>query len=312
MNWSDERYVRVYTRDTTSWVRLGWEAQALFLLLLRKVDRAGVLELGQDGEEGLADLLRMPPEVVKNGLDRLLRDGCITRDHGSALVVRNFIEAQETRQTDRQRQHESRARRRAIGRHSLDTGHTPSHAVTAGHDASPDVTPGHTVSGEPRHVGEIIQHASHAVTNGHSVPCRAVPSVPSGSGEEIFTNEPDAGKGPAATGWSPPAREPPAPPGMPEYAPLPDEPPPGVARDHHRREPPRQQERTGFAIPGSTPGLPSICSRCKRPASLLVWQGRERLCDACRLPPAAARAAPEELRAWASALKSPRKPEGEP
>ena len=37
MRWEDERYVRVYTRDTPEWCLLSWEARALFLLLLTAV-----------------------------------------------------------------------------------------------------------------------------------------------------------------------------------------------------------------------------------------------------------------------------------
>ena len=36
VDFSDESYVRLYTRDTVSWLRLGWEAQALLCLLLRQ------------------------------------------------------------------------------------------------------------------------------------------------------------------------------------------------------------------------------------------------------------------------------------
>lgn len=132
MNWSDERYVRVYTRDTISWFSIGWEAQALFLLILRKVDRAGVLDMGigplgvdvgtdaiADGCEGLGGLLRMPAEVVRRALARLLADGCIVHE-GQYLVVKNFIEAQESTMSTVTRQRESRERRRDQVRAGLD------------------------------------------------------------------------------------------------------------------------------------------------------------------------------------------------
>lgn len=45
MRWSDERYVRVYTRDSANWLSWPWRARALLPLLLRKVDRAGLLKL---------------------------------------------------------------------------------------------------------------------------------------------------------------------------------------------------------------------------------------------------------------------------
>lgn len=136
MDWADERYVRVYTRDTPDWVALGWEAQALFVLILRKVDRAGVIDLGRNGDAGLANLLRIPPEVFERSIRVLLEDGCVTRSHTlSQLVVPNFLSAQEARQSDRQRQHETRARRRdrAKSVESHNTGHTVSPPVTDGH-----------------------------------------------------------------------------------------------------------------------------------------------------------------------------------
>ena len=43
MDWANERYVRLYTRDTVTWKMWPWEARAIFPLLMRKVDRAGVL-----------------------------------------------------------------------------------------------------------------------------------------------------------------------------------------------------------------------------------------------------------------------------
>lgn len=44
MNWSDERYVKLYERDTLTWP---WQAKCVFALLLRKVDRSGVLDTGR-------------------------------------------------------------------------------------------------------------------------------------------------------------------------------------------------------------------------------------------------------------------------
>lgn len=111
LRWEDERYVRIYTRDTVSWHSLGWEAQALFLLVLRKVDRAGLLDLGKPGLRGLAAMLRMPEDVVTRCLPLLVEDGCIEIT-GSVLVVVNFIEAQEATKSPVARQQESRLRRR--------------------------------------------------------------------------------------------------------------------------------------------------------------------------------------------------------
>jgi hypothetical protein len=130
MDWANERYVRVYTRDTADWDALSWQAQALFVLLLRKVDRSGVYDMGRQGGRAVANTLKMPPELVESALDELLEDGCLEH-HGRSLVVPNFLEAQEAAQSDRHRMREMRARRREIAR---------SEPVTAGYDALRAVT----------------------------------------------------------------------------------------------------------------------------------------------------------------------------
>lgn len=125
MDWGNERYVRLYVRDTADMLAAGWEGRAVFTELLRKVDRAGLLDISD--REVLADLLRMPREIVDVGLERLLRRGVVLEMAGGGLLVRNFLEAQEARQSDAQRQRESRARRAAsaasqgvTGRHGAD------------------------------------------------------------------------------------------------------------------------------------------------------------------------------------------------
>lgn len=160
MNWSDERYVRVYSRDTVDWISLGWESQALFVLLLRKVDRAGLLPLGRHGIRGLAGLVGMPVDVVTRAIEPILADGCV-EIRESVLVVRNFIEAQETTQSDKQRQAECRARSRDLARAKELFGSIPSvtnrdtsvtkrdENVTDCHAASQDVTPYRAVPSVP-------------------------------------------------------------------------------------------------------------------------------------------------------------------
>jgi hypothetical protein len=140
MDWSNERYVRLYTRDTVDWEMLPWESRALFPMLLRKVDRAGVLEMGRHGEHGLAIALKVPAEVVSAGLAGLLEDGCIVVQ-GSSLVMRNFIEAQECPQSDAARKRAERERSRARAMAS-EVGQT----VTKRDQESRAVTPSHTES----------------------------------------------------------------------------------------------------------------------------------------------------------------------
>lgn len=43
LDWSNTSYSRLYRQDTAAWKRLKWEAQSVYVLLLRHLDRAGCL-----------------------------------------------------------------------------------------------------------------------------------------------------------------------------------------------------------------------------------------------------------------------------
>ena len=159
MRWEDERYVRIYTRDTPDWLALGWEARAVFWETLRKCDRAGLLELGKSGARGLASLTGIPSDIVNRVLPALVEDGCLAWS-GTKLVVKNFMQAQEAAQSDRRRKDESRARALDEAMSRIVT--QPQVSVTNRDDLSESVTLG-----------------------GKSVtPCRAVPCL---------INTPDSG-----------------------------------------------------------------------------------------------------------------------
>lgn len=153
MRWEDERYVRVYTRDTPEWTMLSWEARSVFLLLLRVIDRAGTLRLGKAGARGLAAMLRVPVDVVERALEELVADGCVVLRDG-VLVVPNFVEAQESTQSDKARKRASRERARVEAMtapppvtnrdepsQDVTESHEESQPVTAGHEESQSVTP---------------------------------------------------------------------------------------------------------------------------------------------------------------------------
>jgi len=142
VNWSDERYVRLFTRDTVTWLRWSFETRAVFCLLLRKVDRSGVLETGRDDKaEALALTLMAPIEACRKALSELMACGTVAASDTS-LVIPRFIEAQECRMSDKARQKESREKRAVAKLENHDDAcHTPSHAVTAGHTVSQLVTP---------------------------------------------------------------------------------------------------------------------------------------------------------------------------
>jgi hypothetical protein len=172
MDWSNERYVRVYTRDTTSWLVLTWEARALLLMMIRKADRSGVIDVGEDGTDGLAVVVGMPPEVVETAVAQLLKRGTVTQTEVS-YILPNFLEAQEAKATDRQRQKELRERRRV----DVTRGHTASHDVTPRHAVSHGVTDGHAVSHEEGEPSRGVTKPSLAVTRRHAVSHGVTPSL---------------------------------------------------------------------------------------------------------------------------------------
>jgi len=167
MNFADERYVRLYTRDTKTWILLGWEGQIAFCLLERKVDRAGVLDDVFTGED-LVVVLRngLPVDVAERGLERLIKLH-VVEVGPRGLVIPRFIEAQETPQSDRKRSAESRARRRDLSRNVTDETQSVSEESRNVSQPSQSVTPRH----EP----------SQPVTPYRAVPCRTVPNQPEGS-----------------------------------------------------------------------------------------------------------------------------------
>ena len=113
MRWEDERYVRVYTRDTLNWLALSFEAQGVLVLLLRKLDRAGIMDLGNHGKRGIIIAIGHGHrwEQLAPAVDELLRDGCL-RIEGTRAVAPNFIEAQEAQASDAARQRTKRERER--------------------------------------------------------------------------------------------------------------------------------------------------------------------------------------------------------
>lgn len=146
MDWSNEPYVKVYTRETDDDLALTWEARALWDALLKRLDRSGYVETRR-GARGLAAITRIPLEVVTRVLPELLEDGRIVAVDGGFLAP-NYIAAQESTKSDKLRQKDSRDRRRAA---ALDRGVTPRDGAVTFRDASitprdSSVTDGHEAS----------------------------------------------------------------------------------------------------------------------------------------------------------------------
>lgn len=155
MDWHNERYVRVYTRDTTELVVIPWLARLTFWELLRKCDRAGVLDLGDDGSDGLAALLRVPPDAASDALAEWVKRGMVELRDG-VVVVPNFIAAQESGASGAQRTRRHRERKRDLAR-----GGPCNESLQDVTDVTPSVTGG-----------------MDRVRPCNPLPCRSVPPVP--------------------------------------------------------------------------------------------------------------------------------------
>lgn len=144
MDWSNERYVRVYVRDTTTWKLLGWEGQTVLMHLIRKLDRAGRLDVeGCTAEEAVQLHTGLPEDVVSKGWDAVTKRDVFVTDE-SGILMPNYLEAQEAAQSDAQRQREFRARKRDVTkRDAIESQNVtkPLQPVTSSHVESQPVTP---------------------------------------------------------------------------------------------------------------------------------------------------------------------------
>jgi hypothetical protein len=166
LRYEDEHYVRVYTTDTVEWDMLPWQSKALWSLLERKFDRAGILELGKHGLRGLVHAVKLPVEVVEPGLAGLIEDGWVEQ-RGTTLIDPAFLASQETPSSDKQRAKEYRARKRIEARCAA-LGEQP---PTAQRDDEATERDGSSQNVTEHH------DESHDVTDRHSDPICADPSV---------------------------------------------------------------------------------------------------------------------------------------
>lgn len=117
MDFADEHYVKMFPRDTVTWRRWPWQAKALLWPLLRKLTKAGVLNIGTRGEPhvNVALMVELPAEVVEVGLRAYLEDGTAELHDGN-VVVPKFLEAQESRKTKAATAREYREKQRDVAR----------------------------------------------------------------------------------------------------------------------------------------------------------------------------------------------------
>lgn len=147
MDWSNERYVRLYTRDTADWLAISYEAQNLLMQLLRKADRTGVIEVGKHGKKGAAIVLGRADlwPKIEAAVEELLADGCLFF-LDTKFILKNFLPAQESSTSDAQRKREERERRRALLLENVTKRDEASQNVTQSHDVPDIVTNCHNLS----------------------------------------------------------------------------------------------------------------------------------------------------------------------
>lgn len=119
MNYPDERWVKLYTRQTVNRKLLCWQGKAFLGVLMCYVDRAGRLDAEGDVVEGVAALTEMPAEFVRAALygtdsgDGLTTRGTVTVRDG-VVTLPNWREAQEAHLSNKARQSRHRERNAAL------------------------------------------------------------------------------------------------------------------------------------------------------------------------------------------------------
>lgn len=185
MKWSEEPYVRLYTRRTPNWMALPWQARCIFALLLRDADRSGQIDMGGHGMLGLSRLLDVPVAIVKAGVTALVTAG-VCSQNGTVLTFPNYVDAQESRRarTDAERAAAYRARKNA---------------------GKPEESAGRSEHPKPTRVTNVTD-ASRLVPS--ALPSSAVPSSAVGGvgGRPEATSSKKRSRGPKRTPAPPPAR----------------------------------------------------------------------------------------------------------
>lgn len=112
MDWANEWWRKLYTRETPEDTMLTWQGRVVWPLLIMRCDPGGFLEAAKGPRRirSVATLLRVPDEVVSPGIADLLEDTRLVELDGG-YYLRNFEEAQRARKSAAQRMRETRGRR---------------------------------------------------------------------------------------------------------------------------------------------------------------------------------------------------------
>lgn len=133
MNWSEEKYRKIYIRKTATRLIWPWQARAALGEFLCVADEVGLLDVGTKDPIGtLAVLAMLPKEVVQPAVDAMLDTGFLERVPRGFLITK-FVEAQEATKTPAAKKRDQRDRDRAKSRETTEP------PVTGSHRESPDV-----------------------------------------------------------------------------------------------------------------------------------------------------------------------------
>jgi hypothetical protein len=110
VDFSDEPYVRKYTRKTVTSRLLGWEGRAVMDAMLGEFDAAGVFDFRGDVVRSICAVTDIPEPFARVGLERLT-DTETWLIKGHKIVWPTYEEAQNCNRSDRVRQRASRKER---------------------------------------------------------------------------------------------------------------------------------------------------------------------------------------------------------
>jgi hypothetical protein len=188
--WEDERYVRVFTRDTADYLLMSFEAQSLYMHLRRKAERTtGCIQLGRHGKKAVSVVIGHPTrwDILGPALEELLTDGCV-RLEGDRLYVVDFVESEESGASAklRQQKHREQLKGREAPSQNVTECHGSSQPVTGGHGSSQPVTPSFLPSIQPSLLPSVSDEHVAVATEGEP------PSAP----EEEAEPDEEAQRGP--------------------------------------------------------------------------------------------------------------------
>lgn len=191
MDFSDESYVRLYVRDTKTWLRLGFEGQCCLMFILRKLDKAGVLDGMDELTSDVALVTGVPESIVEIGMPRLLRWE-VFQHVGNRLVMPNYLKAQNAIRTDKARQRDLREKRSSEARLvTLRDG-----AITLRDESSREPTPDNGTSRDVTLYCASLHCADPSCGSPERAPAQGAKSVPKSavvSNDDVRQNaEPDS------------------------------------------------------------------------------------------------------------------------